>query len=142
MKRIILLIVGMLLSWLLVGCGGSSFYQWSADKVVTMLQQNGLEAQDPRAAIEADYLGGPQTAKEAQAFSIPSAGEGEGGLVLSFDDEDKFEEAKTYYEELAETPGNPRVFARDNIVLLISGKLSQAEANPYDSVLAKLKFVR
>jgi hypothetical protein len=128
---------------LVVGCSQISFYQWSPQKVITAFQANGLPAQEPRATTEADYAGAPALPKDGLYFSLPAVGAQEGGLILAYESKEGFEKASVYFAEQAKKSDPPRyVFARDNIIVVLSGKLSQPEANQYDSVLAKFRVTR
>jgi len=142
-RKAVPLFLVLLLAVFAVSCGEKLFYQFSSQRVVEVFQTNGLEAADPRPATEADYGGAPMVAKDAMYFSIPSLGAGEGGLVMAFESEENLAKAKAYFDEQAKSQATPaRMLVRDNILVIMSGKLSEAEGNQYEGVLAKLKYIR
>jgi len=142
-KRTALMMLVLLLAFLAASCGEKLYYQYSSEKVVKTFQSNGLEATNSRPATEADYGGAPMVAKDAMYFSIPSIGADEGGLVMAFESEENLVKAKTYFDEKAKSQETfVRVFVRDNILVVLSGKLSEAESNQYEGVLAKLTYIR
>jgi len=142
-RRAALLFLVLLLAFFAASCGEKLFYQFSSERVVEVFRANGLEAADPRPASEADYGGAPMVAKDAVHFSIPSLGAEAGGLVMAFESQENLAKAKAYFDEQAKSQATPaRMLVRDNILVIMSGKLSEAEGNQYEGVLAKLKYIR
>jgi len=142
-RRAALLFLVLLLAFFAASCGEKLFYQFSSERVVEVFQANGLEAADPRPASEADYGGAPMVAKDAMRFSIPSLGAEAGGLVMAFESQENLAKAKAYFDEKAQSQETfVRVFVRDNILVVLSGKMPEAESNQYEGVLAKLKYIR
>jgi len=142
-RRAALLFLVLLLAFFAASCGEKLFYQFSSERVVEVFQANGLEAADPRPASEADYGGAPMAAKDAMRFSIPSLGAEAGGLVMAFESQENLAKAKAYFDEKAQSQETfVRVFVRDNILVVLSGKMPEAESNQYEGVLAKLKYIR
>jgi len=142
-RRAALLLLVLLLAFLAASCGEQLFYQFSSERVVEVFQANGLEAADPRPATEADYGGAPMVAKDAMHFFITSLGADEGGLVMAFESQENLAKAQAYFDEQAKSQETfMRVFVRDNILVVLSGKMPEAESNQYEGVLAKLKYIR
>jgi hypothetical protein len=80
---------------------------------------------------------GPSAAEETVIFLIPSAGENIGGLVSSYRSLRALEEDIKYYSAMNKSSGPAawRIFHRENILLLISGKVPEEKAMQYKKVL-------
>jgi hypothetical protein len=82
--------------------------------VVKKFRESGLEARE----MNAGYLMEPAHLKEATVFLIPSYGGNVGGYISTYDSD-----------------ANLRIFEKDNILLLISGKVPHEIAGKYEHVL-------
>jgi hypothetical protein len=62
-------------------------------------------------------------------------------MVLSFDNQNALESAKSFYVEAsaADNSISSWVFAKDNILLQLNGEIPEAEALAYGSILIKLE---
>ncbi len=80
---------------------------------------------------------GAAGAKESTVFLIPSYGNDIGGSISSYDSEDKLRESVTYYSTMNQAPKSPAwwIFRKDNLLLLISGKVPEEKAREYERVL-------
>ena len=111
----------------------SSFYKWGSNDVVKALKDNGLEIADVKYGLTIGAAG----AKESTVFLMPSYGNDIGGTISSYDSEDKLRESVTYYSIMNKDPKSPAwwIFSKDNILLLISGKVPEEKALEYERVL-------
>jgi hypothetical protein len=148
---IVLLITGSLTSWHSAGAQGSrSFRSHSmqpppmppeeysgARDVVTALKKSGLEVADLKPGLT---VGAPG-ARESTIFLIPSFGKNIGGLVSSYSSDKDLQRSIQYYAKMNKKTAAPswRIFTKNNILLLISGKLPENSANEYEKVLINMK---
>jgi hypothetical protein len=109
------------------------FYRWESKDVVKALKDTGMEIVDVKGGITI----GATAAVESTVFLIPSYGEGIGGAVSSYDSENKLNESIKYYSAMNKDPQAPAwwIFKRDNILLLISGKVPEKKAMAYEKAL-------
>ncbi len=115
------------------------FYRWDAAEVVRAINAVGLEYEDAHVMTQEEYGALPALAAQGVRFSIPSVCPDCGGLVLSFNDPAALETTKTFYTETAINPDmSAWVFEKDNILLQLSGQLSEARALQYGAVLVRL----
>ncbi len=113
-----------------------SFFKWSSQEVVSVLKENGLEVVN----IQKGLTMGPSAAEETVIFLIPSSGENIGGLVSSYRSLKALEEDMKYYSAM-NRPSGPaawRIFHRENILLLISGKIPKEKAMQYKKALDRM----
>ena len=117
--------------------GKSSFYKWESKDVVSALKENGLEIEDVKYGLTI----GAEGAKESTVFLMPSYGKDIGGTVSSYDSEDSLKESATYYSIMNQNPKSPAwwIFRKDNILLLISGKVPEEKAREYEKVLNAMR---
>ena len=101
------------------------------------LKDSGLEAVD----IAGGIIEGSPGATESTIFLIPSYGEEIGGVVSSYDSENKLLDALNYYASMNKDPQSPawRIFRKDNILLLISGKVPEEKSLEYDKALSRIE---
>jgi hypothetical protein len=80
-------------------------------------------------------------AVEVTRFRIPSAGESEGGIILSFYKADDLARMRNYYLALNESPPqfSSWVFVKDNILLQINRSLPGPKARQYAAALDAMK---
>ncbi len=86
------------------------------------------------------YSISPIAPRESTLFLMPSVGKNVGGYVSSYNSADDLREMKKYYERLNKDPEAPawRVFEKDNILVLISGRASEEKAKQYEKVLNEI----
>jgi len=115
----------------------SSFYKWESNDVVKALKDTGLEVEDVNDGLTIGTAG----AKESTVFLMPSYGNEIGGTVSSYDSEDKLRESVRYYSIMNKDPKSPAwwIFSKDNILLLISGKVPEEKAREYERVLNAMR---
>ncbi len=113
-----------------------SFYKWRTLDIVKGFVENGLEVEDAKPA----YSISPIAPRESTLFLMPSVGKNVGGYVSSYNSADDLREMKKYYERLNKDPEAPawRVFEKDNILVLISGRVSEEKAKKYEKVLNEI----
>src|SRR5262245_53080245 len=76
----------------------SSFHQWRTSQVVAAFNSAGLELEIVRSGKKGQDDGlSMLMAVEATRFRIPSAGEDEGGIILSFNKADDLARLQNYY---------------------------------------------
>jgi len=156
---IFLLITGALTSWHSAGAQGSRhfqshamqpppmppeeysaesrFYRLSVRDVVTALKKSGLEVAD----LNQGMTVGTPGARESTIFLIPSFGKNIGGLVSSYSSDKDLQRSIQYYVNMNKKTATPswRIFTKNNILLLISGKVPENSANEYEKVLADME---
>lgn len=110
----------------------TGFEKWSGMEVISAMKKNGLEA-----VVNKGLTVGAPSAKETTLFLIPSAGENIGGLAASYQTEKALEGDMKYYSGMNKPDAPPawRIYRRDNILLLISGKVPQEQSLRYKEVL-------
>ena len=109
-----------------------SFYKWPDQEVLSVFKENGLEVVN----IQKGLTMGAR-AKETVIFLIPSSGENIGGLVSSYRSQKTLEADIRYYSVMNKPDAPPawRIFRRENILLLISGKVPEKKAMGYKKAL-------
>ena len=113
------------------------FYKWESKDVIKTLKDKGLEIVDLKGGVT---IGAP-AAMESTVFLIPSYGEEIGGAVSSYDSENKLHESIKYYSTMNKDPQAPAwwIFRKDNILLLISGKVPEDKAREYEKTLYRME---
>ena len=113
------------------------FYKWECKDVIKAIKDSGLEIVDITGGIT---VGSPAAA-ESTVFLMPSYGEEIGGVVSSYDSENKLLDSSNYYSSTNKDPQSPawRIFRRDNILLLISGTVPEETALEYNNALNRMK---
>jgi hypothetical protein len=109
------------------------FYRFSSRDIVAAFEKSGLEV----AELKPGLTVGAPGARESTIFLIPSSGERIGALVSSFTSDEALQKAVQYYAEMNKrtSPFPWRIFTKDNILLLISGKVPEKAAEEYEHVL-------
>ena len=116
----------------------SSFHRWRSAQVVTAFESAGLDVEMVRTGIKGEDDGLSMfMAVEATRFRIPSAGENEGGIILSFYNADDLVRMKNYYRGLNKSlpEYSSWVFVEDNILLQINQSLPGPVARQYAAAL-------
>ena len=113
------------------------FYKWSAGDIVRAFKSHGLEVVD---MAQGFTLGAPG-AIENVIFLMPAYGKDVGSMVASFDSVEGINESAKYYSKMNVDPGSPVwwIFKKDNILVLISGRVPGAKAKEYVEVMAGLE---
>ncbi len=114
----------------------ASFLKWETPDIIKALKNNNLEVVD----VKPGYTLGPVPAREGIIFLMPSYGADIGGYVSSYNTEDDIEEMREHYLEMNKDPESPAwwIYEKDNILLLISGKIPKATAEEYGKVLNEI----
>jgi hypothetical protein len=116
------------------------FNNWSITDVVNSFQGNGLEIGDIRQVTDVDQSFLPARVKEGIKFSIPSVGEEVAGCILSFNDKYNLEKVRKHYLGLNEKGEfYTWTFVKDNILLVLDGRLPESMAREYERALYDLK---
>jgi hypothetical protein len=115
----------------------ASFYKWESKAIVKAFKDNKLEVED----VKPGYTAGPLTPREGTIFLMPSFGKDIGGFVSSYNTEDDIKDMKKYYDKMNKDPKSPAwwIYEKDNILLLISGKVTETKAKEYEKVLNGIK---
>ncbi len=102
-------------------------------EIVNEIQERGLEIEN----IQTGFIVGVHRASENIVFMMPSFGKDIGGLVSSFNSKDAMKQFEGHYSDMNKESGIPvwRIFKRENIVLMISGKVPEETALMYNKVL-------
>jgi hypothetical protein len=113
------------------------FYKWECKDVIRALKDSGLEVVDVSGGIT---VASPAAA-ESTVFLMPSYGEEIGGVVSSYDSESNLLDSLNYYSSMNKDHQSPvwRIFRKDNILLLISGKVPEEKSLAYDMALSRMK---
>ena len=101
--------------------------------IVKTFKDNGLEVAD----IKPGHTLNPVTPQEGTIFLIPSFGENIGGYVTSYNSKDELKDAMIYYLQMNKDSASPAwyIFKKDNILVLISGKVPEEKTKQYENVL-------
>jgi hypothetical protein len=113
------------------------FNKWKCRDVIKALEDSGLEVDE----ISGGIIANSPEATESMVFLIPHYGEDVGGVVSSFDSESKLLDALNYYASMNKDPLSPAwwIFRKDNILLLISGKVPEDKSLEYSKALSRIK---
>lgn len=113
------------------------FYHYSSRAVVTAFKDHGLEVADLKPGLT---VGAPG-AKESIIFLTPSFGKNIGVLVSSFSSDSNLQKSVQYYRNMNNKAASLswRIMTKDNILLLISGKVPESAAKEYENVLAGME---
>lgn len=111
----------------------ASFYKWASTDIVKAFKNNGLEVAD----VKPGHTLNPVTPQEGTIFLIPSFGENIGGYVTSYNSKDELKDAMIYYLQMNKDSASPAwyIFKKDNILVLISGKVPEEKTKQYENVL-------
>lgn len=110
----------------------TSFDKWSSRDIIEAFKEHGLEV-----TVTKGLAIGSPAAKESTIFLIPSYGKDIGSLVSSFDSEHAMNEAVMHYSKMNYNADTPAwwIYRKDNILVLISGKVPEEQAGKYEDVL-------
>lgn len=126
---------------LVEGSPSPRFQRWSVQQVLDAFTVAGLEVENVRFNDPFDLSGAPTLADEYAQFFTPSWGLDAGGLIFAFASQSDLDAVYKFYKDLGwyEGPYYPWVTVKDNILLQITGILSDIGAEKYQSVLLNLK---
>jgi len=136
--------IAQILVWALAlplfGCG-PSFAQWQSREIIDAFESAGLDVQDLRVLTDEDYGSAPAVAREGISFVIPAGCPCDDGAarVFSFASRPDLNQMRAYHEERARDLYSVRVFVKDNILMMITGDLPEAEAKEYERILNDLE---
>jgi hypothetical protein len=116
--------------------GEIRFYHFSSRDIMAAFKKHGLEVANLKPGLT---VGAPGS-RESTIFLIPSAGNRVGALVSSFTSEEALQKSVQHYSQINKktSPSPWRIFTKDNIMLLISGKVPERAAKEYEHVLADM----
>jgi hypothetical protein len=115
-------------------------HKWLYRDVVQSFIENGLAVQEVNEVTVTENKLLPAEAKEVAKFPIHSSKGKAEGCVLCFDDKDDLEEVTEHYRELNESGERYNwSFVKDNVLLVITGPVSEEEARQYEKVLYEMK---
>ena len=119
----------------------STFQKWSLENARDAIVEAGLEFEGYYEMTNDDYGLAPMNAVQAWRFLIPSLCAECGGRIYSFDNPEKLAAMKEYYDMLGEASALffSWTFAKDNILIQISGDLPQTQALQYQQALENMK---
>ena len=115
----------------------SEFYKWTSMEVLDSFKARGLEAED----IKPGFIVGVHRESENAIFLMPSFGREVGGIVSCFNSEDALREFEKFYRKTNEDTGRTawRISRKDNVVLMISGKVPQWISIQYERALMDME---
>ena len=112
------------------------FYKWNSHDIVKAFKDHDLEVMD----MNPGFVRGAPLAQDSTIFLLPSFGRDIGSIVFAFRSWEYLEKTLKYYSQLNKNPGPPAwwIFRKDNVLLLISGKVPQKKAGEYKEVLSNM----
>lgn len=116
------------------------FNRWSITEVINSFQGNGLEIANIKPVTDEDYSSLPAKPEQGIKFSILSLGEDVASCILSFEIKGDIEKVKNHYLGLNKRSElHSWSFVKDNILLILDGKLPEGMARDYEKALYDLK---
>lgn len=138
MKKIAMFIIGVGLLMAVIACSSQlEAKEVTASSVVDHLLEQGLEAESSRDMKPADYGPLPQNAVSAQVFYLPTTGEKVNGHVFVFSSQEDMQEVIAEYAKY-EAVVKVWLFEKDNVLLHLSGMVSEVDAKDYEQALNSL----
>ncbi len=114
--------------------------KWSIDDVINSFKVRNIEIMNIKPVTESDYKPLPDRADEGVKFSVSSLGEDTAGCILSFKYTHSLEKVKRYYQKLNKKRElHSWTFVKDNILLVLDGKMPEEKAREYERALNDLK---
>ncbi|UCH45760.1 MAG: hypothetical protein JSV11_03370 [Nitrospiraceae bacterium] len=116
-------------------------HRWQAKDVVESFDEKNLNVDRRRAAfVEGHYDLAINKAKEAVGFDLSSIGEEAGVYIHTFSSRDDLKDAQKQFLELNEE-GKLYTwsFARDNVLLVLTGTIPEGVARQYERALYSMK---
>lgn len=114
-------------------------YKWSPEDILNAFNERGLGVEKTGPVTRSDYKKLPAKAKEAIKFSVSSIGKEGIGCILSFEMGSSMEKIMNHYlkknknEELYSW-----TFAKDNVLVVLNGRIPEEKARMFESVLNQL----
>ncbi|NJO04699.1 MAG: DUF4352 domain-containing protein [Chloroflexaceae bacterium] len=103
---------------------------------MNQLRAAGLEVENPRPAVPADYgTVPPRCVDSSQRFFIPSLGGAAGGLVLVCSNQQEAQALQNDYNALG---AGSRTFRNNNVLVSVDGRITDQQANQYQAVVNAL----
>lgn len=130
---------------MLAGCGGpaptptnTAFARWRTADVQRAFQAAGLAAGNWRDHPASEMGDAPRVWLEDKAFIATSGYE---GYVQTFGSEERWGQVLNWHgaRAVAGTNPLPNLYTRDNIILVIDGRMLKAEADKYKAALDAMK---
>lgn len=117
------------------------FQKWTIEQAMAVVTSNNLEFADPQNMSKDDYGMAPMNASGAVHFGIPSLCPDCGGRLYTFDDPEKLQIMKAYYDTLSESSAMffSWTFAKDNVLIQVNGDLPEDKARQYEAALNQLQ---
>ncbi len=113
--------------------------KWVGNDLIQRFNESGLEIETTEPVNKLDYSSLPARAKEAIKITVPSIGEEGIGCILSFEVKHNMEEIKRHYlEKNKKEELYSWTFAKDNILVVLNGVISEDKARMFESVLNQL----
>src|ERR687894_75576 len=110
----------------------------NAEEVIQAFRDEGLEVGETQQVDrEEDRSFVPQTYEEQVTFTIPSQGERAGVRVFTFESQEDLEQVREHYEGFGDLFSS-YVYVEDNVLVQISGSVSQEQAERYGEVLQEI----
>ncbi len=114
-------------------------YKWSPEDIVKALNESDLGVKNTGPVNKSAYSSLPAKAKEAIKFTAPSIGEKGIGCILSFEVKSNMEKIKKHYLEKNKSEElYSWTFAKDNILVVLNGVISEENARMFESALSEL----
>ncbi len=149
--RLISLIIGTLLLFFAFACTSQvrqdstsspgkidpSFSKWASIDIVNAFEEYGLEVE----AIQTGFVVGVHRESENTIFMMPSFGKEIGGLVSGFGSANALKQSEEHYSEMNNDTEQPVwwIFKKDNIIVLISGRIPEFVARQYKKVFNSMQ---
>lgn len=113
-------------------------YNWNINHVRKIFEDHKL-VPAYNEVNDLDFQNLPARARVGMKFSVPSAGQNSEGCILSFDSKDDINIVLEYFlDKNQKGELYTWSFSKDNILLLITGTISEADARQYESALYDL----
>lgn len=111
-----------------------AFCKWESVEIVKAFEENGMEVVDMKPAFTFE----PVLPRESTIFFISTFGENAGAFVSSYNTKEDLKNAKNYYAQMNRETLSWWIFEKDNILVLISGKVPEERAKQYEKVLNEI----
>ncbi len=114
-----------------------SFSKWASMDIVNAFKEYGLEVE----AVQKGFVVGVHRESENTIFMMPSFGKEVGGLVSGFRSADTLRESEGHYSAMNNDIEKPVwwIFKKDNIMVLISGRVPEFVARQYEKVFNSMQ---
>jgi hypothetical protein len=114
--------------------------KWFIRDAVDSINKKGLLIDTVSETTEVDYRTLPAEAKEGIKFSLPPFMKDIKGCILSFENKEDLKKVQKHFLELNEKGYyHSWSFAKDNILMILGGSLSESQAKQFESALYDLE---